>query len=117
MKRIAYEDLPLLPSIIASTVCGREYKGQEFSLGMLHPDDVAKYEALRQKMTPKQIDAFADYVDERCKYAYDNKVSWFMKIVRAKGNAGRDQLYVWVTHWMTSWLKSHIKRNPRGISQ
>lgn len=107
MKRTAYENLPFLPSVIASTVCGREYKGQEFSPGMARSRDIAKYEALRKDMTAEQVDAFSNYADQRCKRAYEVKAPWFMKIVRARGNAGRDQLYIWITHWMTSWLTGY----------
>lgn len=110
MTKTAYENLPFLPSIIASTVCGREYKGQEFTPGMLHPDNIAKTEALRQRMTPEQIDAFSEYVDQRCKEAYEVRAQWFMKIVRAQANSGRDQLYIFITHWMTSWLKQTFNK-------
>jgi hypothetical protein len=104
-----YENLALIPSIIAETVCGREYKGQEWSSGMMLPEDIAKYEKLRKKMTREQVRAFAEYVDERCRLAYEAKVEWFMKIARSRTNAGLYQLYVFVTHWMTAWLKDHIK--------
>jgi hypothetical protein len=106
---IPYENLAFLPSLIAETVCEREYKGQEWSPGMRLPNEIAKYEGLRKKMTPEQVKAFAEYVDQRCEQAYKAKAEWFMKIVRSRTNAGRDQLYMWVTHWMTSWLKTNIK--------
>jgi hypothetical protein len=101
---IKYEDLPFLPWLIGETVCQREYKGQEFRPGTVSSQWIAKYEALRKKMTEAQIRDFGLHVDWKCKAAYEAKAKWFMKIIKAKGNAGRDQLYVWATHWMVAWL-------------
>jgi hypothetical protein len=105
MKKLPpYENLPFLPAMIAETVCGEEYTEQEWSEGLRDKERANKVEIKRQAMTPEQVEAFAAYVDERCKIAYELKADYFMKIVNAKGNRGLDQLYVYVRHWLVSWL-------------
>ena len=107
----AYEDLSLLPSIIASTVCGRPYSGKEFSPSLAPgASTVAAMEAKRQAMTEDQIDEFSDLCDRFCHQVYDKGVKWFMDIVEANGNKGRDQLYVFVTHWLVAYLT-----NPQNL--
>jgi hypothetical protein len=102
-----YDHLTLIPVIIAEVICRREYKGKEFSPAVRNMQSVVECEALRQKMTPDDIEAFAKYADRKCEDAYNAKAGWFMKIVRSKGNTGRSQLYMWITHWLTAWLKSN----------
>ncbi len=104
MKRPKYEDLALQPFIIAETICAKPYTGSEWSKNVVSPTEVAKIEAKRQKMTAAEIKEFAEACDARCKASYDAKAEWFDKIVKAKDNAGRDQMYYWVAHWMTSYL-------------
>jgi hypothetical protein len=111
MKKIPYENLPFLPAMIAETICSEEYTEQEWSEGLRNKERANKVEAQRQAMTPEQIDAFAKYVDQRCKDAYELGADYFMKIVRAKGNRGLNQLYVFIRHWLVSWL------SPRGSNK
>lgn len=108
-KKTDYFDLPFLPNIIADTVCAREYKQQEWSVGLRSAREMAKIEALRLKMTQDQIDEFSNHCDEKCKMAYENENKWFMDIVKARGNKGRDQLYVFITHWLSAYLVKNVK--------
>lgn len=100
-KRKTYEDLHLMPHLIAERVCGIPYTGQELSSP---PSWVDKIEKRRQNMTNDDVHEFSQLADQRCKAAYEIKADWFMKCVRSKTNAGRDQLYVWLTHWLASYL-------------
>jgi hypothetical protein len=100
-----YDHLHLIPAIVAERVCAREYKGEEYSPAVRDTQSVIEIEALRRKMTPEDVQAFAEYADKKCEETYTAKAGWFMKIVRTKTNAGRAQLYVWISHWMTAWLK------------
>jgi len=110
-RRTKYEDLAILPTVAAEHVCAQKYTGAEWSMQNCPSNaEIAKIEKKRQAMTPEQIREFADICDARCKKAYELKVEWFQKIVEARGNKGRDQLYVWLTHWMTSYLM-----NPEGF--
>jgi hypothetical protein len=97
-----YEDLPLIAFIVAESVCGRPYTGQELS-AQIRPDP-SKTEALRQAMTDNQVAEFSGLCDAWCKAAYEAKADWFMKCARDKGNGGRDILYVWISHWLASYL-------------
>ena len=103
-KRPNFEDLPLVPVIISDTICGRPYTGNEWSKNVVSAREVALIEAARQKMTPEEIREFGDACETRCKAAYEVKAEWFEKIINAKGDAGRDQMYYWIAHWMTSYL-------------
>ena len=76
----------------------------EWSVNARHTRTVEEVEALRQKITREQVDEFCKLADNRCKRAYEKQMDWFEKIVRAKGNRGRDQLYVWISHWLSSFL-------------
>lgn len=105
VRNVAYEDLPLLPYVIAETVCERPYVS-EFSAKLASADEDRRIGALQRKMTQAQISAFARKVDERCRHAYERRAPWFMKCVRSKTNAGRDQLYAWITHWLHGYLRS-----------
>lgn len=101
-KRVKYEDLPILPTVAADYVCSQPYTGKEWSEH--DPLPWEKTEEKRKKMSPDEIREFGDLCDARCKAAYEAKAEWFEKIVKAKRNKGRDQLYVWLTHWMASYL-------------
>lgn len=101
-----YDSLPLVAIIIADTVAGRPYTGSELSERSRSPVEVAKIEALRQKMTHDQAREFAEICDARCMAAFEAKAKWFMDCVKAKDNRGRDQLYVWISHWLAAYLKA-----------
>lgn len=107
-----YENLSILPYLIGETVATQPYKGIEIGNQSCIYVDIEKTEALRLKLTYQQIEEFADWVDRRCRYCYENNVDWFMKIVKSKNNAGRDQLYIWVSHWLSAYLK-----NPEIINR
>ena len=72
---------------------------------------LAKVEKLRRAMTEKDRERFCGEVDVRCKAAYAAKAEWFMQIVNAKGNAGRNQMYIWCSHWLVSFLKPLTNRS------
>ena len=103
-KTIPYDDLPILPWLIAETTANRSYKGIEWGPSVRDSRDVERTEFLRQKMTVQDIQDFADWVDKRCRLAYKKKVKWFMECTESKTNRGRDQMYVWISHWLCSWL-------------
>jgi len=105
MKKTPYEDLPLLPNIIAEAVCSQPYTGQEWSQGLRSGDEITKIELARQQMTPDQVQDFANLCDTKCCLAYHLGAKWFLACVKAKNNYGRDQLYVWIRHWLASYLK------------
>jgi len=105
----SYDDLPILPWLIAETTANRPYEGIEWSDKVRNSREVERTEALRQRMTVQDIQNFADWVDKRCRLAYKKKVKWFMKCARSKTNYGRDQLYVWISHWLCSWLANPDK--------
>lgn len=99
-----YESLSLLPALIAEKVCATPYTGQEWSNPGFQM--VRRTEAARRQMTPEQIQEFTYLCDERCRMAYENKIQWMMECAQAKGNSGRDQLYIWIAHWLASYLQS-----------
>lgn len=103
-KKPKYEDILLMPNIIAETVCGREYTGREWSQNVVSPPEVKEIESKRKLLTQEEIREFADLCDARCKAAYEASANWFQKCIDAEGNAGRDDLYMWITHWMTSFI-------------
>lgn len=100
--KTSFDDLPFLPSVIADTVCRQTYTGAELLDSI--PLAVAKIDGRRLLMTEDEIRQFAEDCDTRCRQAYGRKDRWFMKCVRAKGNAGRDQLYLFISHWLAARL-------------
>jgi hypothetical protein len=103
-KKTPYDMLPLVPTIIAETVCSQPYTGAEWSKGALPSSDIAKVEIARQKMTKAQIREFSDLCDQKCRAAFEAGAKWMTACVKAKGNRGRDQLYVYISHWLASYL-------------
>lgn len=111
MNKDNYDELPILPWLVAETVANKSYTGAEWSPSVRNSYSVEKVEALRAKMTVKDIQDFSEWADARCREAYKRKALWFMKIANSKTNSGRDQLYVWVSHWLSSWLSNPAKRD------
>jgi hypothetical protein len=103
-KKTPYDRIPLVPAIVAEAVCSQPYTGAEWSEGALSPTDISKVETARQKMTQAQIREFSDLCERRCRAAYEADTKWIVKCAKAKGNRGRDQLYVFVSHWLASYL-------------
>jgi hypothetical protein len=99
-----YDDLPLLPFLIADAVCGEVYTGSETSLQVRDGALVAKTEFKRRKMTRAQVDAFCEECDKRCRDAYAADAEWFLKCLDGE-TSGRDQLYVWTRHWLAAFLR------------
>jgi hypothetical protein len=97
-----YDQLPLISAVLATAVCAEPYTGAELS----DPSaaNVAAVEALRQRMTPAQVHEFAALADAGCRAAFDAKAEWFIYCVTARGNRGRDQLGVWISHWLAAYL-------------
>lgn len=112
MPKTPYENLPLLPNLIAETVCGQPYEMQEWSPEHRSQSIIDKVEAQRKAMSPEAIKEFAHLCDKRCLYAYEHKMKWFLDCVKAKDNRGRDQLYVYIRHWMTAFVD-----NPERFRQ
>lgn len=103
---IPYDQIALLPYLIAETVAGRPYTGQEWS-DQLSSSHII--EAKRAALTPEEVADFASWCDRRCRNAYENKASWFMRCENARDNSGRDQLYVYTTHWLVAYLNNPEK--------
>lgn len=99
----SYNDLQFLPTVIAKTVCETPYIGRETN--NLSAEFIAQTEAARQAMSVYNVEAFGEFCDRRCRMAYNTRASWFMRCVRAKGNKGRDILYMWITHWLAAYLQ------------
>lgn len=74
-----YEDIPLLPNLIAETV------------------------ANRAALEPSEIAGFMESVDDRCRAAYESGARWFLVLVNCPGNLGRDQLYVECARWLADY--------------
>jgi hypothetical protein len=104
MPRTKYEDLAVIPIVVADVTATRPYTGMEWSLQVRDSRLVGRVEALRRKMTDADRREFADVVEGICRRAYEDKRKWFMRIVRARGNAGRDRLYVLMSHWLAAFL-------------
>ena len=103
-KQIAYDELPIIPAMIAESVCQRPYTGAEWSWTIRDASTVERIEAARQRMTLEQVRAFSDACERLCHAAYDAGAKWFCELARARDNSGRDQLYVWASHWLASYL-------------
>jgi len=115
MNRPFYNNLPFLPALIAEMFCRQGYTCIEHSDGVRSQSFVDEVEKLRQAMTAEQVEEFSNLCDIRCRWAYDAKVKWFDKIVRAKDNSGRNQLYIWISHWLSAYLL--VPKNFRASSQ
>lgn len=102
-KRKSYDQLSIVPHIVAHCVCGDVYNGDAISND--YPSFIATIESLRQEMTQEQRNEFIETVDKRCRFAYDSKIDWFVKIAKG-GNMGRDTLYDYVRHWLASYLNN-----------
>lgn len=102
--KIGYDKIPLVPAIVAETICSQPYTGAEWSEGARSSANIANVEIARQAMTPAQIREFSDLCERQCRAAYDADAKRMVDCARAKGNRGRDQLYVYVSHWLASYL-------------
>lgn len=112
----SYDRLPLNAAIVAEVVAGRPYTGGEWSAQMRDTRAAERTEALRQQMTDADVRAFSDHVDAQVRAAYAKRQPWIMKIMRARGNAGRDTLYMFTSHWLSSWLqrRGKVRAAPTG---
>ena len=104
MPKIPYDRIPLIPAIIAETVCHGPYTGSELSTQVRSASDVTWVEAARQKMSPADVREFSDLCEKACRYAYEHGAKWMVKCAAAKGTRGRDQLYSLVAHWLAAYL-------------
>ncbi len=104
-----YNDLALVPWIIAETIADEPYEGQECSPGVLGERIVKAREVKRSQMTPEQKIEFAAYCDTRCKDAYEHDAEWFMLCIRDE-DLGRDRLWNFIRHWLASYLDNGMKQ-------
>jgi hypothetical protein len=90
------DDTPILPYVVADSVIGEveSYTGDEI------PDKRA----------------LADHLADRADEVYQSDER-FRRQIRAKGNKGRDQLYVFMRHWLSSELKQHHPEIFRKLPQ
>jgi len=116
---LTYDQIPIMPIVIADVVANQPYDGGDISVRNRSQDHVDKIEALRLVMTYEQRKEFGQLVDKICRAAFEKEYDWFMKIVRAKGNRGRDQMYIWVKHWLSSYLNDpgHLRRMASQYSE
>jgi len=113
-----YDNLSFLPTIVAYAVATTPYDAKELSSGNRDPNEIIRIDALRKKMTESQINEFFNLCDSKCRNAYDVKADWFMKIVKAKGNKGRDMLYSFCSHWLVAYLNDPVKfKNSCGVKE
>ena len=82
MKRPPYDQLAIMPSVIGDTV------------------------AERAGLNRETAERFGDYVDARCREAYQHGSEWFLRIARSQSNRGRDTMYAFAAHWLPGWLKT-----------
>ncbi len=101
---MSYQDLPFVIHIMADTILQRPYSGKEAGELKLSSAEISELEKRRLNLTEEQKYEFRRLCDARCKLAFDLKFSWFMKCVKAKGNLGRNKLFVFLTHWMAAYL-------------
>jgi len=104
-KQTKYENLALMPDVIAETVTREVYTNKEWGT-MQSTSFGEEIEKLRLAMTPEQRKEFVEQVYERCRYLYESGVNpIFVKIFKSKSNWGRDTLYNFVRHWLAGYLK------------
>ncbi len=101
-----YDEIPLVPTIIADTVVSQPYTQAEFSPALRCGRAIARIEAARQTMTPAARREFADLCEARCRAAYESGARWMVKCARSKTDAGRNQLYVYISHWLAYYLSN-----------
>lgn len=70
---------------------------------------IAEAEGLMGRDLPDK-EAFVDKLEKKANEVYAHN-SEFRKSIRASGDRGRDQLYVWMRHW----LSADIKREYPGM--
>lgn len=99
-----YDELQLIPSLIAERVAMEPYTGHEMSIKVRSQGTVDAVESRRKEMTDDQRRKFVMYCDTRCRQAYQNNAKWFKSCITASGDKGRDQLYVWISHWLSCFL-------------
>ena len=100
----SYDDLPIIPAIVAEEVLERPYAGNELQ-SRFSDSEIKMIEKRRQNLSFEDKQKFITICDQKCRAAYEQKADWFLKCVNSKSSQGRDQLYVWFTHWMVSYLK------------
>jgi hypothetical protein len=105
-----YNDLPLVPTMVAMVVVDNAYTGQDISEASRDQKRIAEVEKRRQRMTDPMRQEFIWEVDQRCQDAYDADAKWFKKCL--KGDKGRDQLYIWIAHWLHAWLRRAEPKTP-----
>jgi len=109
-----YEDLAFVPSLIAESVCAKQYTGYE--MADPSPVHVWRYETARLAMTRSEIVEFSDICDERCRVAYETDARWFKKCLKDT-NHGLHKLHVWITHWMVAYLNDPIQFKKQSSNE
>jgi hypothetical protein len=102
-KKLPFDDLSILPGVVASQVLAEVYTGQEVSDHARSPKQVASIERIRQQLNPGQRLQFETATELRCRKAYACDAPWIIKIMNSNSNAGRDMLYQFVRHWLAAY--------------
>lgn len=116
-KKVPYDRMPMVPAIIAETVCSQPYTGAEWSEGAVSHAQISRVEIARQAMTQAQIGEFSDLCERKCKAAYEADAKWIVECVQATGSRGRDQLYIYMSHWLASYIHDPelFRRGDEGV--
>lgn len=104
--KVPYDELPVIPVVIAQRTYEQPYKGIELSSQIRSSVEVDRIEALRQIMSEEQKQEFCELADKRCRRAYENETVWFMRCCRS--DSGLRQLYIWASHWLASYLSDPV---------
>jgi len=101
--RLSYDQIALVPSIVADIVVYRPYEMQEFSQNMRSQSIIEEIEGKRKQLTIAQCEEFIQLCDKRCRDAYEIKADWFEDCVNSDSS---DQLMIWITHWLVSYINN-----------
>lgn len=106
-----YDDLPILPYLLAEYVLDRPYLGQEISLEHRDPNIVKHVEEQRQLMTNEERTNFISETEIRCRTSYESD-GWFSLVVQKPDP--RNDIIAIISHWLASLL---IKEHKNGSKE
>lgn len=98
----SYEDLALMPSVLAELVANEPYTNSEMSIHLRSAKLGIQVETLRQKMADDQKEKFIELCDQKCERAYSAGSKWFRRIVGMED--GRSLMEMFLRHWLASFL-------------
>lgn len=114
MPKRDYDQLPIIPALIAEDVVQAPYTGCEWSDRTR--SKVEQVEAARQALTEEQRREFVDVCEQRCRHAYDADAKWMLDI--ANKEDGRGDLWVLFSHWLAAYVYNRelfIRKSYRAL--